>query len=724
MEQLAENLLFADRYRLLEVKGRGSFGEVWRATDEKLQSEVAIKVYIALDPKGLEEFVSEYKVANTLSHPNLLHADYFDVWNNRPFIVMPYCPDSSGALVGKMDEETAWRFLRDVSGGLAYLHGKGIIHRDIKPDNILRDKEGRFLISDFGISTKMRSTLRRNSTRLMDEKNDLAGTIGYMAPELFTKKPEAVKATDIWALGASLYELLSGELPFMGQGGVMQLHGAEVPELEGKYSQDLQTMLEACMTKDTWERPTAEQLQSYAEAKLRGETPARLWKSGSVSEKREEQNATLKPKQEVSDKPQGNQTMAISQENVTGGSKKADAGSDTREEGRKKKSGWIWGIALLVVFAAGILLWQNKQNQAKQEEQKRVALAEKARQDSLANALAEAQRKVREAEESYRKAEQEQEEARKQWDAEAKAEQERLAQQERQRQEEARKQRDAEAKAEQERLAQQERQRQEEARKQRDAEARQRQEEARKQREAEARRRATSNQIIRVGNVEFEMVYVEGGTFLMGATKDQGDDAYFWEKPNHAVTLSSYRMGKYEVTQALWEEVMGRNPSKNKQGGKYPVENVSWNDCQKFIEKLNARTGLKFRLPTEAEWEYAARGGNKSKGYKYAGSDDLDEVGWYRNNSNYKFSYPVGQKKPNELGIYDMSGNILEWCQDKYGRYSNRTQTNPIGAVDGRYRVLRGGGIWSSAKDCRVSNRISFGPSEKLGNGLRLALSL
>lgn len=126
MEQLTENILFAGRYRLLEVKGRGSFGEVWRSMDEKLQSEVAVKVYIALDPKGLEEFVSEYKVANTLSHPNLLHADYFDVWDNRPFIVMPYCPESSASLIGKMNEETAWRFLRDVSGGLAYLHGKGI----------------------------------------------------------------------------------------------------------------------------------------------------------------------------------------------------------------------------------------------------------------------------------------------------------------------------------------------------------------------------------------------------------------------------------------------------------------------------------------------------------------------------------------------------------------------------------------------------------------------
>ena len=731
MEQLAENLLFADRYRLLEVKGRGSFGEVWRATDERLQSEVAVKVYIALDSKGLEEFVSEYKVANALSHPNLLHADYFDVWTNRPFIVMPYCPESSASLVGKMDEKTAWRFLRDVSGGLAYLHGKGIIHRDIKPDNILRDKEGRFLISDFGISTKMRSTLRRNSTREMSQK-DIAGTIGYMAPELFSKKPESVKATDIWAMGASLYELLSGELPFMGQGGVMQLHGAETPELEGTYSRDLQGVLESCLSKDTWERPTAEQLQSYAEAKLRGETPASPWKSGGVSEKREGQ---LKFKQEDPTILQGNPTVAVNQENAARQPKKAEAGSGAREKSRKKKSGWIWSIVLLVVFAAGILIWQNKQDQVKQEEQERIALAEKARQDSLANALAEAQRKAREAEESYRKVEQEQEEARKQRESEAKAEQERLAQQERQRQEEVRKQREAEAKAEQERLAQQERQRQEDEWKQREAEAkaeqeclaqqeRQRQEDARKQREAEARRRATSNQIIRVGNVEFEMVYVDGGTFRMGTTEAQGDGAYSSENLTHTVTLSSYRIGKHEVTQALWVEVMGRNPSKNKQGETYPVENVSWNDCQKFIEKLNERTGQNFRLPTEAEWEYAARGGNKSKGYMYAGSDRIDEAGWYIGNCN-RHTHPVGRKKPNELGLYDMSGNVWEWCQDWFGPYTGTAQTNPAGPASGRYRVLRGGCLWHSDRACRVSRRGYGGPSRREDYcGLRLALSL
>ena len=595
--ELQENVLIKGRYRLLEERGRGSFGEVWRARDEVTEAEVAVKIYIALDKQGLKEFTEEFRVANALNHPNLLHADYYDIYENRPFIVMPYCPQSTVSLVGKMDEGKAWKFLREVSSGLSYLHGKDIVHRDIKPDNIMQDREGNFLISDFGISTRMRSTLRRNSTREMSQK-DIAGTIGYMAPELFTKKPESVKATDIWAMGASLYELLSGELPFMGQGGVMQLHGAEIPKIPESYSQDLREAVAACLAKDTWERPTAEQLQSYAEAKLRGETPARLWKSGGVSEKREGQNETLKPEQEEAGKPKGNQTVAISMENAARQPKKAEAGSGAREEGRKKKSGWIWGIVLLAVFAAGILLWQNKQSQA------------------------------------------------------------------------------------------------------------------------------ALNQIIRVGDVEFEMVYVEGGTFTMGGTSEQGSDAESDERPVHSVTLSSFHIGKYEVTQGLWREVMGSNPSYNPSGDDYPVEDVSWEDCQEFIGKLNARTGLTFRLPTEAEWEYAARGGRKSRGYKYSGSNSIGDVAWYSGNSG-NHMHPVGRKSPNELGLYDMSGNVWEWCYDWYGDYTAEAQRNPTGPVSGRTRVLRGGSFWSYARHCRVSSRINSYPGSRFDfNGLRLVLSL
>ena len=224
-----------------------------------------------------------------------------------------------------------------------------------------------------------------------------------------------------------------------------------------------------------------------------------------------------------------------------------------------------------------------------------------------------------------------------------------------------------------------------------------------------------------IGNVRFEMVRVEGGTFTMGATAEQGSDAYSDEKPTHQVTLSSYSIGKTEVTQALWQAVMGSNPSYFK-GSNLPVEEVSWEDCQTFIRKLNALTGKTFRLPTEAEWEYAARGGNKSRGYKYSGSNTLSNVAWYDDNSADK-THPVATKASNELGIYDMTGNVWEWCSDWYGSYSSSSQYNPTGSNTGSNRVLRGGSWYLNARRCRVSYRSNFTPTVSSDYlGLRLAL--
>ena len=223
--------------------------------------------------------------------------------------------------------------------------------------------------------------------------------------------------------------------------------------------------------------------------------------------------------------------------------------------------------------------------------------------------------------------------------------------------------------------------------------------------------------------VHFEMVRVEGGTFTMGATAEQGNDAYADENPVHEVTLSSYCIGKTEVTQALWQAVMGVNPSGFK-GANLPVEQVSWNDCQEFIAKLNALTGKAFRLPTEAEWEFAARGGNKSQGFMYSGSNTVDDVAWYFDTSS-STTHPVATKAPNELGIYDMSGSVYEWCNDWYSRsyYTSESQTNPTGPDSGSNRVWRGGSWAGDARACRVSNRSSKDPTYR-GNylGLRLAL--
>ncbi len=226
---------------------------------------------------------------------------------------------------------------------------------------------------------------------------------------------------------------------------------------------------------------------------------------------------------------------------------------------------------------------------------------------------------------------------------------------------------------------------------------------------------------IPVGNVIIKMVAIEGGTFQMGATTEQGENAYDDEKPIHNVTLNDYYIATTEVTQELWKEVMGNNPSKYK-GDKLPVENVSWNDCQEFISKLNLMTGQDFRLPTEAEWEYAARGGKKSKGYKYSGSNDLGKIAWYKDNSEGK-THEVATKQPNELGMYDMSGNVFEWVSDWKDMYTPEPQTNPTGAIDGLLRVRRGGSWSYEASGCRISGRYYYSPSSRYDNlGFRLAL--
>lgn len=250
---------------------------------------------------------------------------------------------------------------------------------------------------------------------------------------------------------------------------------------------------------------------------------------------------------------------------------------------------------------------------------------------------------------------------------------------------------------------------------------------------------STDNRTFTVNGVSFEMVFVEGGTFQMGATSEQGSESDDDEKPVHNVTLSDFCIGKTEVTQALWQAVMGKNPSKFK-GDDRPVEKVSWYDCQNFVEKLNAMTGANFRLPTEAEWEYAARGGKQNKGYKYSGSDNLGSVAWYEANSSNKTN-PVATKQPNELGLYDMSGNVLEWCLDSYDGvyYYNSPQVNPQGPDSGcndytdelkkygirirNFRVLRGGSWCDGPGDCRVSCRTFDGPGRHVKLfGLRLLL--
>lgn len=272
----------------------------------------------------------------------------------------------------------------------------------------------------------------------------------------------------------------------------------------------------------------------------------------------------------------------------------------------------------------------------------------------------------------------------------------------------------------------------------------------------------TGNHRFTVNGVTFTMVKVDGGTFLMGATEEQGKNAEKDELPIHSVTLSSYFIGQTEVTQELWVAVMGENPSFFNSYGNpkhdtdhrknygtnlnRPVESVTWNDCQEFVRRLNEITGKNFRLPTEAEWEFAARGGNKSKGQKYSGSNRVSNVAWYLDNSgDYKLpknpessddvdekiakynyqTHPVAIKNANELGICDMSGNVYEWCSDYYDEdyYRSSPSANPQGPTKGYSHVIRGGSWLAYDRGCRVSNRYNESTSEKYYYiGLRLAM--
>ncbi|MDR0311124.1 MAG: formylglycine-generating enzyme family protein [Acidobacteriota bacterium] len=243
--------------------------------------------------------------------------------------------------------------------------------------------------------------------------------------------------------------------------------------------------------------------------------------------------------------------------------------------------------------------------------------------------------------------------------------------------------------------------------------------------ESKAETRRESEERVSAAEADFlesqygiDMAYVRGGTFMMGCTQEQESDCYDYEKQARQVTVSDFYIGKYEVTQAQWKAVMENNPSHFK-GDNLPVENISWDDAQEFIKKLNAATGMGYRLPTEAEWEYAARGGGQSRGYKYSGSDDAGEVAWYEGNSENS-THPVGTKKGNELGIHDMSGNVWEWVSDLYENHGGAQQADG----EGPFHVIRGGGWGSYARGVRVSNYYNNGAGNRYRIlGFRIALN-
>ena len=262
---LYPNKTFDSHYTLIRQLGQGGFSEVWLAHDSYMDIDVAIKIYApgqGLDPNSIDEFRREITGVFQLNHPNLLCPKHLGIWEKMPYLIMAYCPAGSCVKrVGNTTEEEIWHLIRDVAAGLAYLHEKDIVHQDIKPDNILINSDGNYLITDFGISTRARSTLRKS----VMSTNTSAGTLAYMGPERFSHQPAPTKASDIWSLGAMTYELIEGITPFPTDlGGRMQKSGAEIPLINAQVSDTLKFTIFKMLSKETWDRPTAATLVEWS----------------------------------------------------------------------------------------------------------------------------------------------------------------------------------------------------------------------------------------------------------------------------------------------------------------------------------------------------------------------------------------------------------------------------------------------------------------------------
>ena len=262
------NSLFHNRYKLNKLLGRGQFSEVWLAEDITTQVEVALKIYApgtGMDDDGAQMLAHEFALVVNAIHENLLRPIYFDICDRKPYLVLPYCRmGSCKNQIGKMTEDEAWHFIHDVASGLAFLHAyrpDPIIHQDIKPDNIMIGPTGNYMITDFGVSTHSRSALRRS----VGMQYAGAGTIAYMGPERFSKDKTPIMASDVYSLGATAFELLTGDAPFGERGGVLQASGDDIPDIRGDFSDELKYTIRCCLHFNPWDRPTAETLVLWSE---------------------------------------------------------------------------------------------------------------------------------------------------------------------------------------------------------------------------------------------------------------------------------------------------------------------------------------------------------------------------------------------------------------------------------------------------------------------------
>ena len=765
MSHFQKDQVFADRYVLRKRLGYGAFSEVWQAEDSMAGNKVAVKIYApdkGMDDNGIEIFRREYATVFNITHQNLLRPSHFEVSNDSPFLVLPYCYKGNvSRYIGMMKEADIVKFLHDVSSGLSYLHEQEppIIHQDIKPDNILISDDGHYKLTDFGISTRVRSTIRISAATEQSSE----GTRAYMGPERFADSAIPIKASDIWSLGATAYELMTGDAPFGNLGGLSMVNDAEIPEIEGDFSEELKCLIKSCLEKNTWDRPTAQMI-----SKITGKfLDTQMWDISEIRSKKKQKELQTKTK------PQNEQPVkeTIPHDNLE--QEPEDSGTDVKtvpatsfenidkEDNNKKNNKWLI-ILLLLLLCAGIGLYfllKDPKPEPEPEPEPEPIIIVDTNNKKIEEPKPEPVIMARPISISVKK-------ATIYADGVDKVTFEVL-------QDKNDVTKDVEIFINDKKI--------------KDNvfsttvpgvykayakkgdiisdvititaiavepitisvkrttiyadgvdkvtfEVLQDKNDVTKDVEifindkkingvtfsttapgtyqAYAKMRNVVSDTITITAIEkpvdkpfsIEMVLVEGGSFEMGNSELKDSDCEYIETPIHTVEVSDFMISKYEVTQEQWVNIMNYNPSMVK-GDNLPVTNVSWNEVQTFIEKLNEKTNKEYRLPTEAEWEYAAKGGKKSVDiYKYSGSNTITDIAWFTANSDNQI-HPVGLKEANALGLYDMTGNVHEWCSDWLSAYDKTYQKDPKGKSTGNYKVCRGGGAKSPITACRVTSR-------------------
>ncbi len=617
-------------YVLLEKLGAGGFGDVWRA-EKRTALDVnhfALKFFRPKeDGVDFDKIGKELAVWKQLKGlPHIISVIELDRFEDYVYVVSDFA--DGGSLEkwlktngGKASTETeAVQIALEILTGLENLHGKGFVHRDLKPDNILL-MNGRFCLADFGISREIKTHSKATGT---------AGTMEYMPPEAFEKTPSVTPQTDIWAVGVILQRLLTGNLPYPQEdypalvSAILMYEPDEMPE---SVSRDLREIVRKSLQKKSTDRfQTASEMREVLRDILK--SPQKIaaisqaetieFEDSDKTEKYEiapTQQAILPDKEDETEiktavRQQIREVFGQVDEEVTR-QKAVDyqalLNRQTAPQKSSNKPYFLWiGAAVfiaLLIGLGGLAVWYPSGNQANKN--KNVA--------SISNNSTNKNTNI-------------------------------------------------------------------------------------------SNSSSSSNTF--KNSIGMEFVKIPAGSFMMGDNS---------EKPIHKVTISrDFYMGKTEVTQAQWKALMGNNPSHFK-GDNLPVETVSWDDAQEFIKKLNAKGEGTYRLPTESEWEYAARAGTTGD---YAGN--LDSMAWYGANSGNK-THEVGTKQANAFGLYDMHGNVWEWCQDWYGEYSSSAQTDPTGASSGSFRVSRGGSWLNYGGLLRSANRNSYTPSDRYFNlGFRL----